>query len=75
MRYFTYSVPIDEAGTPQDITLSEEDILRDYYPAYRQLMVEKHGRAVVNLTYTFEDCLNDWIAIHWAWESADIPDD
>jgi hypothetical protein len=31
-------------------------------------MCEKYGKEIVDANYSFEDCLDDWIVVHWAWE-------
>jgi hypothetical protein len=32
-------------------------------------MCAKYEQAYIDENYTFEDCLEDWIAVNWAWES------
>jgi hypothetical protein len=31
-------------------------------------MCKKFSKEVVDKNYCFEDCLEDWIVINWAWE-------
>lgn len=72
MRYYTYIDPKDPAKddfSPVYITKSEYDIKREYYPYWYTQMIKKFGEEYVNKTYCFEDCLDDWIVVNWAWES------
>lgn len=68
MRYFTYVVPINELGDPKYTTMSEDEIRKEYWPQWYQKMCEKFGQAHVDEQYCFEDCLQDWITVNWAWE-------
>jgi hypothetical protein len=34
-------------------------------------MCEKFGREVVDSDYTKQDCIDDWVVVHWAWEVDD----
>jgi hypothetical protein len=34
-------------------------------------MCKKFGKEHVDKTYNFEDCLEDWIIVNWAWEVND----
>lgn len=69
MRYFTYVQPIDEVGTPGYVTVSEDEIRTTYYPDWLQKMNAKYGETFVQQTYSFEECLADWMVIHWAWQT------
>ena len=73
MRYFSYDNPaMDMNGDILNnvvVTLSEEDIRRDYYPWWYDKMCQKFGKEEVDKNYCFEDCLDDWIIVNWAWES------
>lgn len=66
MRYYSYN----EYNPDDDdvVTLSEEDIRKTYYPYWYGKMCEKFGKEHVDKTYSFEDCLCDWIVVNWAWE-------
>lgn len=66
MRYYSYN-EYDETGGHIE-TKSEDDIRNEYYPYWRGKMIEKFGEEFVNKTYSFEDCLVDWIVVNWAWE-------
>jgi len=66
MRYYSYAYPID--GDDCVETMSENDIRKEYYPWWYGKMCEKYGKEHVDSTYSFEECLEDWKTVHWAWE-------
>lgn len=66
MRYYSYN-EYDENGG-HVVTKSEDEIRAEYYPYWRTKMIEKFGKAHFDITYCFEDCLDDWKIINWAWE-------
>lgn len=68
MRYFTFVQPVNDAGDPEYVTMSEEEIRKEYYPYWYGKMCQKYEQAYVDEHYSFEDCLEDWITVHWAWE-------
>jgi len=53
------------------MTVTDDWIRENYYPRWYELMCNKFGKEKVDSTYCFLDCLDDWIAIHWAWESSE----
>ena len=67
MRYFSYTWPVED-DNPVTETFSEDDIRREYWPFWYEKMCQKYGKNHVDETYTFEDCLEDWIDVHWAQE-------
>ena len=69
MRYFSFNDYDDQGG--HVVTMSEEEIRREYWPYWYKKMCEKYGQERVDNDYTFEDCLTDWIIVNWAWESKD----
>jgi hypothetical protein len=48
--------------------MSEEDIRKEYYPYWYKKMCEKYEQSYVDEHHCFEDCLEDWVIIHWAQE-------
>lgn len=68
MRYWRITYPDDN---DQDVveTWSEEDVKQKYWPYWYGKMCDKFGKEYVDQNYTFEDCLDDWIVVNWAWES------
>ena len=72
MRYYSFAeFWSNDDGTLQDevVTLSEEDIRKSYWPYWYGRMCEKFGKEHVDEHYSFEECLEDWIVVNWAWES------
>ncbi len=73
MRYFSYneydpdSPRADELGG-YVVTMSEEEIRKQYYPYWYGKMCEKFGKEHVDENYCFKDCLVDWQVVNWAWE-------
>ena len=65
MRYFSYH----DYGEDGVTTLSEEEIRESYYPYWYQLVCKKYGKEYTDATYSFEDCLDDWLVVNLAWES------
>ena len=69
VRYFCYNEYVEDHNTNSVVTVSEEDVRRDYYPYWYDKMCKKFSKEVVDRDYSFEDCLDDWIVVNWAWES------
>ena len=74
MRYYCYNAYDSKA--PVHLreyveTFSEEEIRNDWYPYWLNRMYEKYDKNYVDSNYNFEDSLEDWITVHWAWESTD----
>ena len=67
MRYFSYN-EYDENGG-HVVTQSEEEIREQYWPYWYGKMCDKFGKEHVDQNYSFEECLEDWIVVNWAWES------
>ena len=61
MKYFKYQDPTGE------YTLSEQEILDIYWPFWYNKMVHKYGTNDHPLI-TRDNCLEDWIVVHWAWQ-------
>lgn len=75
MRYFCYNEYYEDPSTDKlgnyVVTKSEEEIRQEFYPYWYDRMCHKYGKEHVDATYSFEDCLDDWIIVNWAWESKD----
>lgn len=68
MRYFCYNDYDDDPSNSFATTVSEDDIRKGYYPYWYDRMCKKFGKEKVDSEYCFEDCLDDWMIVHWAWE-------
>lgn len=69
MRYYSYN----ELGDNDEnivVTMSEEEIKKTYYPYWYERMCKKFGKEHVDQNYSFNECLEDWIVVNWAWESS-----
>jgi hypothetical protein len=74
MRFFSYVEPICEtdyfsnsfhANYSKVVTYSEDEIIDMFYESWKKEM-EKIGKAEF---ISKEECILDWVAVHWAWES------
>lgn len=70
MKYYTYveQTPFDDM-TARYVTLSEEEILKEYWDYWYGRMCYKFGKDIIDSTYSSKDCIEDWIISTWAWES------
>ena len=74
MRYFCYNeydpenLLADETGGHVKV-MSEEEIQNEYWSYWHEKMCAKFGKEHVDKNYCFQDCLEDWKIVHWAWES------
>jgi hypothetical protein len=72
MRYFSYNeYDPDHPDGGYVVTVSEEDIRRDYYEFWYGEMCKKFGKDEVDAKYCFEDCIDDFCIVNWAWEVKD----
>lgn len=67
LKYYTYVEP-GENDEPVYHTLSEVEILEQYFPYWNEQMIKKFGANYIQ-KYNFDDCVQDWCVVHWAWES------
>lgn len=68
MRYFSYNTFKTDPSIDSYVeTVSEEEIRKDYYPWWYEKMCKKYGKEHVDETCSFEECLEDWCTVHWAW--------
>ena len=67
-KYWTYVIPKSETDmSPEYITKSESEILKEYYPFWSKRMKEIGKEDLIDE----QNCLDDWIGIHWAWAVED----
>lgn len=66
MRYYSYNEFDSDGG--RVVTMSEEEIRKEYWPYWYKKMCAKFGQEHVDANYSFEECLIDWLTVHWAWE-------
>jgi hypothetical protein len=73
MRYYSYNEydpdsPLADETGGYVVTVSEDEIRRDYYPYWQERMLKKFEPKELE-KFSFEDCLEDWIVVNWAWSS------
>jgi hypothetical protein len=71
-KTYTYNEPIfhGDAFVGNDIIeKTEQQILEDYWDYWNARMVAKFGEG--HELITKENCIDDWIAVNWAWEKVD----
>jgi len=68
MKYWSMSYP-DDDGNDMVETLSEDEIIAQYYPYWSGRMIEKYGQEEFDKTWSKKECIEDWVVVHWAWES------
>jgi hypothetical protein len=66
-RRFRYVEPADETFAPLIIEVTEDDLLRDFYPRWAEGM-QRVGKL---LMATPENCIDDYVVVHWCWEVTD----
>lgn len=73
MRYFQYEVPVHVDGKyvgPETITMSEDDIRKEFWLYWYGKMCGKYGQDEVDANWTFDHCLEDWLVVHFGREVA-----
>ena len=70
MRYWTIAYP-DENGNDVVETLSDDEIIKQYWDYWYGRMCNKFGKEHVDTNYCKQDCIDDWAIVHWAVESKD----
>ena len=72
MRYFSFYNCPDPEPDNETSTFSEKEIFDHYYPYWCFEMKKKYLTEGKNPpteeALSFEECLEDWIVINWAWE-------
>lgn len=72
MRYFSYDTWKTDPSVDSYVeTVSEEEVRKSFYPTWYDKMCKKFGKEHVDKTYSFEECLEDWKTVNWAWEVND----
>lgn len=75
MKYYSYAVydPDNPKSDPETkgyiVTLSEKEIIDQYWDYWYGRMCKKFGKEHVDANYTQQDCIYDFCVIHWCWES------
>jgi hypothetical protein len=71
MRYWTIVTPTSaEDNTTIYETLSDDEIIEQYWDYWSSRMIAKYGGEEFQKSWcNKQDCIDDWVAIHWAVES------
>lgn len=64
MKYYTIVYP-GEFGQLVKETFSEDQIIRSYYKYWYGKMVQANKHEFISR----EQCIGDWIVVHWAMET------
>ena len=67
MRVFKYN----EFEDTEPRLITEQEIRVEYWPYWYERMCKKFGKSEVDSKFTFEDFLDDWVILNWAWEVKD----
>lgn len=65
MKFYTIVEPGDDGTTPVYSTLSEHEILAEYFDYWSRRMKEVGKKDEINT----QSCIEDWCIVHWAWET------
>lgn len=68
MKYYTICYPNEFNETVWE-TLSEDDIISEYWDYWYGKMCDKYGKDHVDATYSHYECIEDWCLVHWATEN------
>ena len=66
MRYFCYEELVEPGEGTGVVTVSEQEIREEYYPWWYEKMCKKYGKEKVDKNWSFEECLEDWMTVHYA---------
>lgn len=62
MKVYLYN----EMGYDEPLEITDQQILYDYWCYWECKMTQKFGYDDLRITH--ENCIEDWIAVNWAWE-------
>ena len=70
MKYYSYNTwrthPTEDGYIR---TLSEKDIIKEYWDYWQERMIAKFGKEHFEANYSEKDCIDDWVVVNWAWET------
>lgn len=70
IRYFAYN----ELGEDNPVIVTEDQIRQSYWPYWKGQMLHAikenspNRRPITEADITFENCLDEWVVLHWAWD-------
>lgn len=69
MKHYSYPEYDPDPAKQVVVTLSEQEILERYWDWWKEMGVKKWGKEYFEANFTEKDCIEDWVVVHWAWES------
>lgn len=69
MKTWCYNDPIFDGDTligNDVVEVTDDDIIRDYFPFWEKKMLEKYGEGHPFINRN--ECICDWVVCNWAWE-------
>lgn len=69
MKYYSYDCyDEDHPDKGYIVTVSEDEIIREFWDFWYEKMCKKFGKEVVDRDYSRQECIDDWVITYWAWE-------
>ena len=69
-KKWTYVEPNEDGVSPVYTTLSEKEIIGRYWDWWYNEIVKRKGKEIAD-SCTEQDCIDDFVTVHWAWEEED----
>ena len=70
VRSWTYVEPGDDGVSPVYKTLTEAQILEEYFPWWKAELVRLGREHLISE----QACIEDWVTVHWAWTDGGVPE-
>lgn len=68
MKYYSYHEYNPDPDANTLVTLSEQEILDQYWEWWKEKMIKKFGKETFEEKYSEKDCIEDWVVDNWACE-------
>ena len=72
MKYYCYnSYTLNEDGSPNPCVkiYNKAEILDIYWDWWKEEGIKRWGKEHFEANYSEKDCIEDWLAVNWAWET------
>jgi len=70
MKWYSYNTwKRDPTKDSYVRTLSEAEIIKEYWGYWQERMIAKFGKEHFEANYSEKDCIDDWVVVNWAWET------
>lgn len=67
MKYYSYNYYDPDPSKQVVKTLSEEEILKEYWDWWKAEGIKRWGKEHFEATFSEKDCIEDWVVVNWAW--------